>query len=115
MTGLIRATRTQMGVSMQDLADRLGIGVQAVSTLELNDERGVIKVETRHRVLLALGKREITVLVDAKPFVDLAAVEVAARALVERTAWSMALSGKSLTDDAVERLVKKFVDKHVTA
>jgi transcriptional regulator with XRE-family HTH domain len=115
MTGLIRATRTQMGVSMQDLADRLGIGVQAVSTLELNDERGAIKVETRNRALLALGKREINVLVDAQPSVNLDAVEAEARALVERTAWSMALSGKSLTDDAVERLVKKFVDKRVTA
>jgi len=98
---------------MQELADRLGIGIQAVSTLELNDERGVIKVATRDRALLALGKREITVLVDARPSLDFVSAETAARALVDRTAWSMALSGRELTDDAVERLVAKFIDKRV--
>ena len=80
--GIIRSTQTSMGVSMKDLADRLGVGVQAVSTLELNDDRGTIKVETRQRALLALGKREILVVIDAVSNIDAEAIEASARKLV---------------------------------
>ena len=84
MTGIIRSTQTSMGVSMKDLADRLGVGVQAVSTLELNDDRGTLKVESRQRALLALGKREIPVVTDAVSDIDAEAIEASARKLVER-------------------------------
>ena len=84
VTGIIRSTQTSMGVSMKDLADRLGVGVQAVSTLELNDDRGTLKVESRQRALLALGKREIPVVTDAVSDIDAEAIEASARKLVER-------------------------------
>jgi transcriptional regulator with XRE-family HTH domain len=67
MVGIIRMTRTSQGVSMKELAQRMGVGVQAVSTLELNDERGAIKIETRDRALRALGKRALPIIVDAIP------------------------------------------------
>ncbi len=100
---------------MKDLADRLGVGVQAVSTLELNDDRGTIKMDTRRRALLALGKREIPVVIDAVSDADAESIEASARKLVERTAWSMALSGRRLNDEAVERLVKRVVRKRSAA
>lgn len=115
MVGIIRRTRTSQGVSMKELADRMGVGVQAVSTLELNDERGAIKVETRDRALRALGKRALPIVVDALPDDVIADIETEARSLVERTQWSMALSGQSLSDDAVERLVQKVVAKRLAA
>jgi transcriptional regulator with XRE-family HTH domain len=115
MVGIIRMTRTSQGVSMKELAQRMGVGVQAVSTLELNDERGAIKIETRDRALRALGKRALPIIVDAIPEEIAAEVETEARALVERTQWSMALSGQHLSDDAVERMVKKVVAKRLAA
>ena len=115
MTGIIRKTRTSQGISMKELADRMGVGVQAVSTLELNDERGAIKVETRDRALRALGKRALPIVVDALPDDIVADVEAEARALVERTQWSMAMSGQGLSDDAVNRLVQKVVAKRLAA
>lgn len=115
MAGIIRKTRTSQGISMKDLADRMGVGVQAVSTLELNDERGAIKVETRDRALRALGKRALPIIVDALPDDIIAEVETEARALVERTQWSMALSGESLSDEVVDRLVQKVVAKRLAA
>lgn len=111
MTGIIRATRTSMGVSRHDLGNLLGIGVQALSPLEIDDDRGAIKVETRERALLALAKWGIALIADAQPRPDMDAVEKDARTLAERTAWSMALSGRPLTNDRVDRLVDKFVDE----
>jgi transcriptional regulator with XRE-family HTH domain len=109
MAGYVRQARTEQGVSMGELATRLGIGVQAVSTLELNDQKGTIKVETRERALAALGKRSVTVVVDAVTDEQLAAAEIRARALVERVAWTMGLEGQNLTGGAIEELVHEAI------
>ena len=106
MTGIVRTTRQQLGITMADLTERMRIGVQAVSTMELNDERGAIRVETRTRALNALGKREIVVVVDAVPDDMLAE----AQTIAAETAWTMALSGKILSRTSVEDLVQMIVD-----
>ena len=117
MAGIIRMTRKQLGVPMSALAERLGIGVQAVSTLELNDERGAIRVETRERALRALGKRDIVVVVDASDDGDdrLVELQADAQAAVDRAVWSLGLDGRQVTDEAVQRLVQRTVRKKISA
>ena len=107
MAGYVRRARRDQGVSMKEFASRLGVGVQAVSTLELNDEKGTIKVQTRERALAALGKRAVTVVVDAVTDEQLAAAELRARALVEQVAWTMGLEAQNLTTESIEELVRE--------
>lgn len=107
MAGYVRRARTEQGISMRDLAAKLGVGVQAVSTLELNDEKGSIKVATRERALAALGKRSVTVVVDAPSGEQLAQAEARARALVGEVAWTMGLEAQNLTSEAIEQLVQE--------
>ena len=107
MAGYVRRVRTDQGVSMKELAARLGVGVQAVSTMELHDQKGTIKVETRERALAALGKRSVTVVVDAATDEQLAAAEIRARALVERVSWTMGMEGQDLTTETIEGLVQE--------
>lgn len=76
---------------MRDLALKLGVGDQAVSTLELNDEKGTFTVATRERALAALGKQSVTVVVDAPSDEKLAEAEERARTLVAEVAWTMGL------------------------
>ncbi|TQO20663.1 hypothetical protein FB472_2307 [Rhodoglobus vestalii] len=95
-----------MRVSLHRLVDA-GVGVRAVSTLELNDERETIKLATRERALIALGKRSVTVVVKApSEEKEFAAAEIRARSLVSEVVWTMGLEAQNLTPEAIEDLVK---------
>lgn len=107
MAGYVRRTRKELGISMQDLASRLGVGVQAVSALEISDERGTIKAETRERALKALKKRSITVVIDDEETDADAVLDAHVRKIVADVAWNMGLEGRTLSNDTIERLVQK--------
>lgn len=51
--GLLRSARQQQGLTLADVAQRLGVSTQAVSKLELNADRA--SFERVHRLCLALG------------------------------------------------------------
>lgn len=50
---LLRSVRQQQGLTLADVAQKLGISTQAVSKLELNADRA--SFERVHRLCLALG------------------------------------------------------------
>ncbi|MFT3854825.1 MAG: helix-turn-helix transcriptional regulator [Ilumatobacteraceae bacterium] len=59
MRTTLRQARESCGVSMSELARRLGVHPASVSTLELNDERGTAKAATIERALAALGLKKM--------------------------------------------------------
>lgn len=108
----LRQARERAGVSMAELAARLGVSVPSVSTLELNDERGAAKVETVEKALDALGlTRWDTVL----PKEEMATIEQEAREIAEEVSWTMTLEAQSITDEDVEAIVTRLVARKVAA
>lgn len=53
LSGLLRNARQEQGLTLADIAQRLGISIQAVSKLELNADRA--SFERVHRLCLVLG------------------------------------------------------------
>lgn len=107
----LREAREQAGVSMTQLAARLGVTVPSVSTLELNDERGVAKIETVEKALDALGLARWEAIV---PKQELAVIEAEARAIAEEVSWTMALEAQDLTVADVETIVARLVARKIS-
>lgn len=106
----LRAAREQAGVSMADLAARLGVSVPSVSTLERNDERGAAKSATVDRALDALGlARWHAVLSKA----ELAAIEAEARSVAEEVRWTMALEAQTIRPEDTETIVRRLVARKI--
>lgn len=57
MSELVRSARLRRGLSIYDLADRLGVTAGAVSQLEQSERVGTIKLASLERALGALGER----------------------------------------------------------
>ncbi|MFB2557058.1 helix-turn-helix domain-containing protein [Herbiconiux liangxiaofengii] len=57
MSDLIRSTRARLGLSIYDLANRLGVTAGAVSQLERSERVGTIKLSSLERALAVLGER----------------------------------------------------------
>ncbi|MCW2134369.1 helix-turn-helix domain-containing protein [Arthrobacter sp. VKM Ac-2550] len=104
---LIRRYRTALGWSQKQLAEKLGIGTASVSTLELNEDRGVAKTATVDRALSAMGKTRITFVIDTLPEQEMLAIREQAAQEVRKIAWTMALEAQPLTEDAKARLEDK--------
>jgi transcriptional regulator with XRE-family HTH domain len=102
--GCVRRERIAQGVSMKELADRMGVRVQAISSLEIHDQRGTIKVETRERALAALGKRSVTVLVNAGT--EQRSDATYFDALVDGVLAGMGAHAQTYSREAVETLVR---------
>jgi transcriptional regulator with XRE-family HTH domain len=112
MRTTLRKAREASGVSMKELARRLGVTVPSVSSLELNDERGSAKPQTVDRALEALGLARWDVILPAEV---LNGIVRAARASVGRVRWTMALEAQNISDNAVEELVSRSVARRVAA
>lgn len=56
MTDTIRSARLRAGVTMADLAGRLGVSESAVSQMERSEREGTIRLSTLSRALDALGE-----------------------------------------------------------
>jgi len=112
MRTTLRKAREASGVSMKELARRLGVTVPSVSSLELNDEIGSAKPQTVDRALEALGLARWDVVLSAEV---LSGIVRDARASVGRVRWTMALEAQNISDDAVDELVSRSVARRVAA
>lgn len=99
MRTTLRQARQRAGISMSDLAERLGVSLSSVSTLELNDEKGVAKTETVERALAALGLARFDIILPAP---DLDAIVEKAERIAEDV-------GKTLTEGAVDEFTANLV------
>jgi len=57
MSDLIRSARSRLGLTIYDVAERLGVTAGAVSQLENSERSGTIKLASLERALEALGER----------------------------------------------------------
>jgi transcriptional regulator with XRE-family HTH domain len=112
MRTTLRKAREASGVSMKELARRLGVTVPSVSSLELNDESGSAKPQTVDRALEALGLARWDVVMPAEV---LNGIVRDARASVGRVRWTMALEAQNISDSAVDELVSRSVARRVAA
>ena len=55
MSDMIRSAHQRAGLSMVDLAARLGVSESAISQMEPSEREGTIRVTTMNRALEALG------------------------------------------------------------
>ena len=106
----LRQAREQAGVSMADLARRLGMSISSVSTLELNDERGAAKASTVERALVALDLARWEAVL---PVAELEAIVARANETAQEVAWQMALESQTLSSEAVSRIVRRLVAKEL--
>jgi hypothetical protein len=97
---------------MGTLAARLGQTVASVSTLELNDQRGVAKTETVDRALAALGLARWDIIL---PVDELRAIEDRSRIIVDEVAWTMALEAQNISNEYRDSLYAKTVTEFVAA
>lgn len=98
------------GVSMADLAERLGVSVASVSTLELNDERGTAKTATIERAMVALDMARWD---EVLPASELEAIFAKAEDIAGAVAWDMALEGQAIGDETVVKIVRTLVGEWV--
>jgi transcriptional regulator with XRE-family HTH domain len=82
MTTMIRDNRIRAGLTMQQLAERLGVSHAAVSQMEKSEAEGTIKIATLSRALDALGSRLEVLSVPVAPAAHLQRRE-------ERVSWEL--------------------------
>ncbi|MCL4413638.1 MAG: hypothetical protein M1522_02625 [Actinobacteria bacterium] len=97
---------------MAELADRLGVSVSSVSSLEMDDERGAAKTGTINRALVALDLARWDVVV---PAAELEAMFTEAEETASEVAWQMALEAQPISDETVSRITRQLVAEAVAA
>lgn len=98
--GWIAAIRGALGMTVQDLADRLGITRAAAAKLEVSERRRTIQLETLQRVADALECDLVYVLVPRKPLQDIVdnrRLEIL-QSLQKRTDQHMRLEAQAVSD-----------------
>jgi transcriptional regulator with XRE-family HTH domain len=110
MRTTLRQAREQTGITMSEMAERLGVSVPSVSTLERNDEQGRAKTATVDRALAALRLVRWDVVLPAEEF---DAILLRAEEIAAEVSWTMSLEAQTLTDDAVSKIVQRLVARSV--
>jgi transcriptional regulator with XRE-family HTH domain len=95
---------------MSTLAERLGVAVSSLSTLELNDERGAAKTETLDRALAALGLARWDVVLPAE---ELAKIIESAKETAASVRWTMALEAQNVSSDSLDAMVTRSIARKV--
>jgi predicted DNA-binding mobile mystery protein A len=113
--GWIRAIRDALGMSLRQLAERIGMSPQAVNYLEESEANGTIQLKTLKRVAEAMDCVVIYAVVpkaSLTEMVDRRAREIALRAL-GRVSHSMALEDQQVDRDLEER-IQRYIASAVT-
>lgn len=110
MRTTLRQARESANVSMSTLATRLGVSLASVSTLELNDERGVAKTETVERALAALGLARWDVVLPAD---ELAKIIESAKETAANVKWTMALEAQNVPAESLDAVVARSIARKV--
>jgi predicted DNA-binding mobile mystery protein A len=119
--GWVKAIREALGMTMAQLADRLGVSQPRVLGIEKAESSGTIKLETLERAAQALDCRLVYALVPRNSLKSM--TEDRARALARKrlraTSHSMALEDqrvdKADEEEHLERLVQKLLDQSGSA
>lgn len=103
--GWIRAVRTSLGMTLEQLGRRLGVGRSTVLRLEQTERSGRIQVDSLRRAAEALGCELHYVFVPRRPLEETVAARRTelARKRLRGTSHTMALEGQHDHDDPLAR------------
>lgn len=102
--GWLRAIRNALGMSLEDIADRLGTTRSSVARVEASEQRETIQLDTLRRTAEALNCELVYVLVPKLPLdeaVEQARVKLA-RQLSARVQNHMSLEGQHTSDPTLD-------------
>lgn len=109
-SGWIKSIRSTLGMSQQQLADRLGITKQGVQQLEAREKEGTLSLSTLREVARALDMQLVYGLVPNDGSLD-ALIERKARELatqiVLRTSQSMKLEDQENSPRRIQKAIKE--------
>ena len=109
-TGWIKAIRTALGMSMQQLASRLNITKQGVMDIERREKDGSITIKSLRNIAQAMDMRLVYGFVpndgSLEALIEKRANELATR-IVMRTAATMKLEDQSVSTQRLEEAIKQ--------
>lgn len=111
--GWIRAIRESLNMTLQQLANRLGVSKEAVRRLEQREQEEAITLESLRKVGQALDMKLvygfITMDDSLEDYVNRRAREVA-REIIERTHRQMILEGQQVDYDALQKAIESSAE-----
>lgn len=109
-TGWIKAIRTALGMSMQQLASRLNITKQGVMDIERREKDGSITIKSLRNIAQAMDMSLVYGFVpndgSLEALIEKRATELATR-IVMRTAATMKLEDQSVSTQRLEEAIKQ--------
>ena len=114
-SGWIERFRTALGMSITELADRVGVARPTISKLESREKDGGATLAQLDKVARAMGGRLVYAVVPAEGTIDdlvMNQARTTARRIIRRTRAQMALEAQSdglqSPDEAVEELAREL-------
>ncbi len=113
--GWARAVREGLGMTRAQLAARVGLSAPTIQTLETNEARGAITVESLEKLARGLGGRLVYAIVppEGMTFEQMVRdrAEAIAKTRLERVAHSMSLEAQSVEKRRQEAQLGRLVDR----
>ena len=109
-TGWLKAVRVSLGMSLQQLADKLSITKQSVQEIELREKEGTITLKNLREAANALDMQLVYGLVpkdgSIEKLIDRKARELATR-IVSRTSNTMKLEDQEVTQQRLKKAIEE--------
>lgn len=111
--GWVRAVRESLGMSLSQLAERLGVAAQSVHALERREVAGSVTLDALRKAADALDADLVYAVVPRRPIPELLRrqAERVAEVTVGRVAHSMALEDQVVTEQERRRQVQELADE----
>lgn len=105
--GWIRATREALGMSRQQMADRMGVSVRRIPQIEQGEQREAIKLDTLRRAAEALDCELVYAIVPRGSYDETIERQATTHAThsASRVAHTMRLENQEPAPEMLERLV----------
>jgi predicted DNA-binding mobile mystery protein A len=106
--GWVRAIREALGMTAEDLAERMGVSQPSLTRLEKSERESGARLDTLIRAADALECDFVYALVPRRPLDDLVTEQARRRALdrVHQVAQTMALEDQAIADDKLAKQVE---------
>lgn len=114
--GWVRAIREALGMTAEELAERMGVSQPSVTRLEKSERDSVARLDTLIRAADALECDFVYALVPRRPLEEVVTDQARrrARARVEQVAHTMALEDQAVADDKLARQLSMLTDFYRT-
>jgi predicted DNA-binding mobile mystery protein A len=113
-TGWIKAIRTTIGMSMQQLGDKLSISKQGILDIEKREKEGSITIKSLREIAQALDMQLVYGFVPNDGSIDALiekrAIELATK-IVLRTATTMQLEDQGVSNKRIEQAIKERAEE----